>query len=423
MLVALTASVAVCSSPSAQATTPGVNERIVATTVGVGGLQSPMKLVVVNEDGSGRKELSLPQKWATAPAWSPGGKFLAYAGYDGELPNVNLNIWVVNFDGTSARQLTSFSSAESSPAWSPDARRLAFTADSKHEIWIINSDGTGATRLRSVGVSASVWSLDFSPDGRKILYALREGSNVVHLHLVNVDGTGDQDLTPTTSSVGYDQASWSPDGRMIVFTLGPAGFDGDIAVMKADGSGIRSLTDKDGSEPSWSPDGKKILYWSKADNAFKVMNADGTNRRVVTSLVAPARGDQSAWRSLDYVDPRLSDVKQVQSKLGPGSIAASYVLSEPSEVSYDLQRQVAGKLDPATHKCFPAEGQTVPSSQACTTYRSVKTGAAPGFGGSNLASVASSGRTPFPAGQYRLVLRASDSVGRLTSASAPIAIS
>ena len=49
--------------------------------------------------------------------------------------------------------------------------------------------------------------------------------------------------------------------------------------MNADGSGKVYLGE--GKSPSWSPDGKQILYQPANRNGFGIMNADGSGRRVV----------------------------------------------------------------------------------------------------------------------------------------------
>jgi Tol biopolymer transport system component len=122
-----------------------------------------------------------------------------------------------------------------------------------------------------------------------------------------LDGSGFRRLTDTP---GYDaEATLSPDGRTIVFTSLRDG-DLEIYTMSADGSGSRRLTREPGYDggPFFSHDGSRIVYRRDvhpdeaslaryrellAQHLFRpgvlelwVMDADGGNKRQVTSLGA-----------------------------------------------------------------------------------------------------------------------------------------
>jgi Tol biopolymer transport system component len=85
---------------------------------------------------------------------------------------------------------------------------------------------------------------------------------------------------------------WSPDRKQIGFSSIPTfapGNDFEIFVMKADGTGITQLTDNEAQDfgPIWSPDGKRIVFFSNRDGADDIytMNPDGTG---VTRLTTDA---------------------------------------------------------------------------------------------------------------------------------------
>jgi Tol biopolymer transport system component len=107
-------------------------------------------------------------------------------------------------------------------------------------------------------------------------------SNAVRLQaifVVNPDGTEPKNLTPP-GRMDFDP-SWSPDGRRILFSL-----NDDLYVMNADGSGRALLVE---GRPEvraylWSPDGRSIAFTFGGfvgDELFSdlwVMAADGSGR-------------------------------------------------------------------------------------------------------------------------------------------------
>jgi dipeptidyl aminopeptidase/acylaminoacyl peptidase len=83
------------------------------------------------------------------------------------------------------------------------------------------------------------------------------------------------------------EPSWSPDGKKIVFSSGDKN-NFDLYVINADGSGLKQLTHTSENErmPTWSPDGKQIAYerWegkSLLDKHIYTINSDGSGTRLL----------------------------------------------------------------------------------------------------------------------------------------------
>jgi Tol biopolymer transport system component len=124
----------------------------------------------------------------------------------------------------------------------------------------------------------------------------RTGLVVMGLLILAVGGWLLRDTFVRHEPVRDGAPAWSPDGRRIAYYSERAGA-ADLFVMNADGTGVEQLTKTPADEggPAWSPDGRQIAFDTDRDRNFEiyVMNADGTGPRRLTSN--PARDLSPAW--------------------------------------------------------------------------------------------------------------------------------
>jgi TolB protein len=141
--------------------------------------------------------------FATSPTWSPDGKELAFVASDGVdtiKGNPPSGIYIMNADGTGARRLTPPSAnAENDPAWSPDGKWLAFASmDANWQTHVANietvrANGTDVRQLTTGGYWAA--GPVVSPDGKKIIFYRYQGTYVhPHVFIMNSDGAGLHEL-------------------------------------------------------------------------------------------------------------------------------------------------------------------------------------------------------------------------------------
>lgn len=161
------------------------------------------------------------------------------------------------------------------------------------QICIMNADGTGYHRLTMEdGVRHYYPSL--SPDGTRVVYSQYRQDNVYEIYeLTLVDGVARR-ITDRLGALTGPEIS--PDGSLIVFMRWtPASNQDQIWVMDRDGNQPRRIFDGTGWDPTWSPDGKEILFASDmaGTNQLYVIALDGSGLRRLTDL--PALRGRSDW--------------------------------------------------------------------------------------------------------------------------------
>jgi Tol biopolymer transport system component len=147
------------------------------------------------------------------------------------------------------------------PAWSKTGK-IAYSSDfptGDREIWVKNADGSGQPMKISDTQGPAIYPT-WSPDGQYVAY--QEGQRN-WIWCVKADGQSKPFWF--TSNYFEMQPRWDYTGKYIAY--GSALETGGIRVFRPDPERQRSLdkegewiTTDGGSEPSWSPDGKKIVY-------------------------------------------------------------------------------------------------------------------------------------------------------------------
>jgi Tol biopolymer transport system component len=197
------------------------------------------------------------------------------------------DIFSITPGGTDKSQLTETENFnEFNPSYSADGTQVVFDTDrnGNQEIYKMTAGGSDETRLTTD--STIFFAFDgepaFSPDGSEIVFARinQKGQNTtdrdIDIYTMSANGGA---ATRVVDLDGNDaEPSFSPDGSKIVFDHSQAGVGTSVYVVNRNGTDLRSLAE--GRNPSWSPDGSLITFERNAQ--IFVMSADGSNQRQIT---------------------------------------------------------------------------------------------------------------------------------------------
>ena len=252
----------------------------------------------------------------SALQWSPDGTRIAFLTSRGK--KAKRQIWMIPVDGGEAIQVTSSKTGISTFRWHPHGDRIAYIAtcpetalekelkekgyrfiffeeNLKHRnIYMIGVDENGGTgdpeRLTE---EITVWSLEFSPHGKRIAFA-GSAKNLVDynymfkkIYVLDIESKKSVQLTDNPGKLG--NYAWSPDGSKIVYGAALERKDHAVSqalVIDASGGEARNLTEpgfKGHVEWVGWKDKKTIVYKAGegAWSTLSLVKASGGERKII----------------------------------------------------------------------------------------------------------------------------------------------
>jgi hypothetical protein len=244
---------------------------------------------LINPDGSGHISLINSSEWESYPSWSPDKNRIAFNSKVPFTQDRN-DVYIINLDGSGLTQLTFSDAEESDPNFSPDGNRIAYSSAyvSGHEqIYTMDTSGSNVIQVTE-DYDHFYWDLFWSSNGLLYFYSNRDNSPG-EIYSMNPDGSG---ILRLTNNQFYDRnPSVSPNGTKMAISTNRDG-NYEIYIMDTDGLNPLNISNSSGTmdiQPSWSPDGTKIVYVSTSNpsdiNSYElwIINSDGSGKVRLTN--------------------------------------------------------------------------------------------------------------------------------------------
>jgi Tol biopolymer transport system component len=209
----------------------------------------------------------------TLPAWSPDGKYLAYASQpldDHFSTGLDSRIIIQSMETGEERDFSPELRHIGGIRWSPDGRSLLVVGYDKNRLYnqsLYRMDiqtGQVTPILRS-HYEGSIYEAVPSSDGRAIFYHRDDvATKGCHFLVRDLETGREKELLRTVAPSGVGGLALSPDGRQLAFITFDPGTRA-LKVMPAQGGEGRKLFRVKGKSEyifgvAWTPDGRQLLF-------------------------------------------------------------------------------------------------------------------------------------------------------------------
>ena len=198
----------------------------------------------------------------------------------------NITVYLIDADGFNEKRWK-FSDGKHGPiAWSPDGKYIAYHMPDRFGTHIFLMTPVLPETLEHL-----------FPEVLKHLPRRRDPKEI--LAAVGALKFEFKNMTEQFGGQRYLSPKWSPDGKWLALTSTDGSPDGltDVCVMDIEGNRLKNLTQWRGEDEvgSWSPDGSKIVFFSKRDRNGEVYVMDSNGKNQINLTNHPAFDTAPTW--------------------------------------------------------------------------------------------------------------------------------
>ena len=235
------------------------------------------------------------------PTFSPDGRTIAFVRVKEAFIS---DLYVVPFAGGEARRLTFDNLTIEGLDWTPDGSEIVFSSrrGGRQSLWRIPANGGDAERV-AVGENAT--SISIARKGHRLAYTEKVvDPNIWRLEIPSASSNVTSQASLISTSFSEYDPQYSPDGKRITFWSDRSGSP-EIWVCDSQGLNPVQLTSFGGPSvgwPHWSPDGQQVVFNARivdGNSDVFVISADGGRPRRLTTDISedtlPSWSSDGLW--------------------------------------------------------------------------------------------------------------------------------